>query len=32
MANSKLVKVTEKIAEKVVGGYRNIEETVVGGY
>lgn len=32
MAKSKLVKVNEKIAENVVGGYRKIEEGVVTGY
>ncbi len=32
MAKSKLVKVNEKIAENVVGGYRKIEEGVVDGY
>ena len=32
MAKSKLVKVNEKIAEEVVGGYKKIESTVVGGY
>ena len=32
MAKSKLVKVNEKIAENVVGGYKKIEETVVSGY
>ena len=32
MAKSKLVKVNEKIAENVVGGYKKIEETVVDGY
>ncbi len=32
MAKSKLVKVNEKIAEKVVGTYEKIEDTVVGGY
>ena len=30
MAKSKLVKANEKIAEKVVGGYKKIEEGVVG--
>ena len=28
MAKSKLVKANEKIADKVVGGYKKIEETV----
>lgn len=32
MAKSKLVAVNDKIAEKVVGGYKKIETTVVGGY
>lgn len=32
MAKSKLVKVNEKIAEKVVGTFEKIEDTVVGGY
>lgn len=32
MAKSKLVKVNEKIAEKVVGGYKKIEKGVVSGY
>lgn len=32
MAKSKLVKANEKIAEKVVGGYKSIESTFVGGY
>ena len=32
MAKSKLVKVNEKIAENVVGGYKKIEKGVVGGY
>lgn len=32
MAKSKLVKVNEKIAEGVVGGYKKIEEGAVGGY
>lgn len=32
MAKSKLVKVNQKIAEKVVDGYNVIESTVVGGY
>lgn len=32
MAQSKLVKANEKIAEKVVGTYKKIEDTVVGGY
>ena len=30
MAKSKLVKVNERIAEKVVGGYKKIGESVVG--
>ena len=30
MAKSKLVKANEKIAEKVVGAYKKIEDTVVG--
>lgn len=29
---SKLVKVNEKIEEKVIGTYKKIEDTVVGGY
>ena len=32
MAKSKLVKANEKIAEKVVGGYKAIEGGVVGAY
>ena len=32
MAKSKLVKANEKIAEKVVGGYKAIENGVVDGY
>lgn len=32
MAKSKLVKVNQKITEKVVDGYNVIESTVVGGY
>lgn len=32
MAKSKLVKVNQKIAENVVGGYTKIEKGVVGGY
>lgn len=32
MAKSKLVKVNEKIEEKVVGGYKKIEEGAVGGF
>ena len=32
MAKSKLVKVSQKIAEKVVGGYKKIEDGVVGSY
>lgn len=32
MAKSKLVKVNEKIAENVVGGYKKIEEGAVGGF
>lgn len=32
MAKSKLVKANEKIAEKVVGTYKIIENTVTGGY
>lgn len=32
MAESKLVKVNEKIAEAVVGSYKKIEDGVVGGY
>ena len=32
MAKSKLAQANEKIAEKVVSGYKGIEETVVGGY
>ena len=32
MAKSKLVKVNEKIAEEVVGGYKMMEEGAVGGY
>ena len=31
MAKSRLVKANEKIAEKVVGGYKKIEEGAVGG-
>ena len=32
MAKSKLVEINEKIAEKVVGGYKKIEEGAVGGF
>ena len=32
MANSKLVKANEKIAEGVVGGYKKIGEAAVGGF
>lgn len=32
MAKSKLVKVNEKIAESIVGGYKKVEEGVVEGY
>ena len=32
MAKSKLVKVNEKIAENVVGGYKKSEEGAVGGF
>lgn len=32
MAESKLVKVSEQVAEETVGGYRKIEEGVVSGY
>ena len=32
MAKSKLLKVNEKIEEKVIGTYKKIEDTVVGGY
>ena len=32
MKKSKLVKVNEKIEEKVIGTYKKIEDTVVGGY
>lgn len=32
MAESKLVKANEKIAEKVVSTFEKIEDTVVGGY
>ncbi|CVI72636.1 hypothetical protein NDGK_02637 [Clostridiales bacterium CHKCI001] len=32
MVKSKLVKVNEKIAERVVDGYKKIEEEVVGGF
>lgn len=32
MAKSKLAAVNDKIAEKVVDGYKNIENGVVGGY
>jgi hypothetical protein len=32
MAKSKFVKMNEKIAENVVGGYKKIERSVVGGY
>ena len=31
MAKSRLVRANEKIAEKVVGGYKKIEEGAVGG-
>lgn len=32
MAKSKIVKVTNKVAEVVTGGYKKIEKSVVGGY
>lgn len=32
MAKSKLVKVNEKIAEGVTGGFKKISDGVVGGY
>lgn len=32
MAESKLVKANEKIAEAVVGGYKKIEDGVVSGF
>lgn len=32
MANSKLAKANEKIAEGVIGGYKKMEEIVVAGY
>lgn len=32
MAKSKIVKVNEKIAEKVTGGFKKISDTVVEGY
>ncbi len=32
MAKSKFVKVNQKIAEKVVGGYKKIEDGAVGGF
>lgn len=32
MAESKIVKANEKIAETVVGAYKKVEDTVVGGY
>ena len=32
MAKSKLVKTNEKIAEEVVGSYKNIEKNVVGAF
>ena len=32
MAKSKLVKVNERKAEKVVGGYKKIEESAVNGF
>lgn len=32
MAQSKLVKVNQEIAEKVTGAFQKIEDTVVGGY
>lgn len=32
MAKTKIVKVNEKIAEKVVDSYKKIEKGVVGGY
>lgn len=32
MAESKLVKANEKIAEAVVGGYKKIEDSVVSGF
>lgn len=32
MAKSKLIRVNEKIAEEVTGGYKKIEHGTVGGY
>lgn len=32
MAKSKIVKVNEKIAEEVIGGYKKIEDGAVGGF
>ena len=32
MAKSKFVEINEKIAEKVVSGYKKIEESAVGGF
>ena len=32
MAKSKLVKVNQKIADKVTNGYKKVENTVVKGY
>ncbi|MBQ8762770.1 MAG: hypothetical protein IJZ07_01540 [Clostridia bacterium] len=32
MAKSKIVKVSEQIAEKFTDGYKKIEDTVVGAY
>ena len=32
MAKSKIVKASEKIAEKFTDGYKKIEDTVVGAY
>ena len=32
MANSKLVKANEKIAESVTGNFQKIQDAVIGGY
>lgn len=32
MAKSNIIKANEKIAEKIAGTFKKIEDTVVGGY